>query len=164
MPNKPFRLFILGEAPIAYPAVDHNDGNIALSGDADKIRPDFQLHQQTDRGLDSPKGAAYNPGKIEREIKNLMIRAEKRRRAGEAGIRGRTDDELKITEPDFKLSDKGLGRVDLAHADGVEPDTRLFRTAATDLTKPLPPAHPIAIVPDNPIDHHRAISHTDEHI
>ena len=99
MPDKNLYSLVFGIASIATPPADHNNRNVQPLRRADKIRPDFQLHEQTDRGLNAPEGAVYNPGKIEREIENLVSLAEKSRRTGKAGIRGRADDNLEITEP-----------------------------------------------------------------
>jgi hypothetical protein len=114
--------------------------------------------------LNSPEGTAHNPGKIEREIKNRVIRAEKTRCTGEAGICGRADDKLKITELSLQLFNHCLGRIDLSHTDGVEPDAFLSRIFSTDLSESLTPARSIAVMSYGSIDHNGAISRSDQQI
>jgi hypothetical protein len=114
--------------------------------------------------LNTPEGTIYYPGKIVRVIKNLMTLAKQSRRAGEAGVRGRADNNFIITEPVSQLFDEGFGRVDFSHTDGMKPDTFFSRISTIDLTESLAPARPIAMMPNDPIDYDGAISQSNENI
>jgi len=160
IPCERFYFLIPGVTFVADSTVDHNNGNTRALCEADKIRPDFQFHQQADRGPDIAEGATHRPRKIKWKIDNLVVPAENITRPGKAGISGRADDNFEITEPGFKLFDYCFGRVNLANTDGVKPDTFFFRASPADLAETLSPAGPVAPVPDGPIYDHRAIGKT----
>ncbi len=87
-----------------------------------------------------------------------MILIEKISRSGKPGIGGRADDNLEIGEPVLKLLDYCFGRVHFSDADGMKPDTFLFRASPADPAETLGPAGTVATMPDGPIYDHGTVN------
>ena len=142
---------VAGEAPVAYSAVDDDDGDARLLSGLHEIGPDLQLHQQTKGRADISEGAADYPGEIEGEVKHAEVFSEQRVCPRKAGVGGCAYYDFIIGEFVPELLDYGCCCVDLAHADGVQPDALLFWVFAGDSAEALRPALAVAIVPDNPV-------------
>ena len=80
-----------------------------------------------------------------------MVFSKQRVCPREAGVGGCAYHDFIIGEFVPELLDYGCCRVDLADADGVQPDAPLLGVFAGDSAEALRPAFAVAIVPDKPV-------------
>ena len=81
--------FRAAERAIGNARIDENDGNVAATRFAQKIRPDFGLHHDHQRGANRAKGAAHRRVPIQRKVKYAVSEVEALAREALARVRGR---------------------------------------------------------------------------
>src|SRR5690606_36613896 len=85
--------------------------------EAREVRPDLQLDEGNQVGLDGPEEPGDGDGEVEWISDDVKIRAVDRHGAGKAGVGGGGDDDFVIGG---KAIDEGADRTDFADADGVD--------------------------------------------
>ena len=108
-------------------AVHHHDRNVFISGNAQKVRPDFRFDQDDSLGIDDGQDAVGKIRQIQRKVEDtvgpfndLMGHAESRRR------NDRHDDDF-IGVIFSHFTHNGAGRDDFTDRGGVDPNSMTVR-------------------------------------
>ncbi len=144
------------EAAVGDAAVYDDERDVSFGGDLREVGPDLQFHEQADGGVDVGDGFFHDGREVEGEKEDAHVVAVEGLGAGDAGVGGGADGDFVVGQSGLELGDEGPGGVDLADADGVNPDAWLVGAAAGDAAESLLPAGTVAILPQDAVGDLRA--------
>ena len=87
-----------------------------------KVRPDFRLDQHDGLGIDRRQRAVDEFAAVNRIINFADVRGQPAAQLGHAGGRGGGHDDFEVRHARFERADELRAEIDLADADGVQPD------------------------------------------